>query len=297
MAPTRSLSYNAEQVHRLDHDRFLCSLFAPDSRREALFALYAFNLEVARIREVVSEPILGAIRLQWWRETIERIYAGTREAQGISAGHAVIAGVREAVRRYDLTRAHFERLLEARAFDLEDERLADLDALVAYAEGTSATLTTLALEVVCAGEEEDRRGRPSDAATAAGRHTGIAWALTGLLRAVGFHARAGRLYLPESLLEKAGVRPSDVFALRPSSALASVAETVADCARSHLGAARELRGRVPRAAHPALLPAVLAGAYLGRLGRARYDVFDPGLAIPKLGRQLRLLAAVAARRY
>src|SRR5260221_11842658 len=70
MAQT-TLSYCGQQVRRYDHDRFLTALFAPADRRDDLLALYAFNLEIAKIRETVTEPMLGRIRLQWWRETIE----------------------------------------------------------------------------------------------------------------------------------------------------------------------------------------------------------------------------------
>ena len=59
-----------------DYDRYLSALFAPACRREALFALIAFNHEIARIPEAVSEPMLGRIRLQWWREVLEAVYAG-----------------------------------------------------------------------------------------------------------------------------------------------------------------------------------------------------------------------------
>jgi NADH dehydrogenase [ubiquinone] 1 alpha subcomplex assembly factor 6 len=67
------LSYCAQQLRRLDPDRYLTALFAPDRRREGLFALYAFNLEVARAREAVREPMMGLIRLQWWRDALEEI--------------------------------------------------------------------------------------------------------------------------------------------------------------------------------------------------------------------------------
>ena len=70
MAGPETLSYCAQEVRRHDRARYLSSLFAPDERREDLFALYAFNLEVAKTAEVVSEPMLGQIRLQWWREAI-----------------------------------------------------------------------------------------------------------------------------------------------------------------------------------------------------------------------------------
>lgn len=76
MSRTQDLSYCGRQVRRYDHDRFLTSLFAPAARREGLLALYAFNVEIAKTAEVVSEAMLGQIRLQWWREAIEALYAG-----------------------------------------------------------------------------------------------------------------------------------------------------------------------------------------------------------------------------
>src|SRR5271157_5432659 len=64
------LSPVAALVRRHDRDRFQTVLFAPAARREALFALYAFNYEIARVRESVTEPMIGQIRLEWWRESI-----------------------------------------------------------------------------------------------------------------------------------------------------------------------------------------------------------------------------------
>src|SRR5271156_3271915 len=73
-------------VRRHDRDRFQTALFAPAARREALFALYAFNYEIARVRESVREPMLGQIRLQWWREAIDAAYAGAASRRHEVAG-------------------------------------------------------------------------------------------------------------------------------------------------------------------------------------------------------------------
>src|ERR1700746_3699937 len=70
------LSPVAALVRRHDRDRFQTVLFAPATRREALFALYAFNYEIARVRESVTQPLLGQIRLQWWREAIATAFEG-----------------------------------------------------------------------------------------------------------------------------------------------------------------------------------------------------------------------------
>ena len=77
MTLSTSDQYCLDEVRRLDHDRYLTALLLPAAARSDVLALYAFSLEVARTREIVSEPILGQIRLQWWRETLEGIYAET----------------------------------------------------------------------------------------------------------------------------------------------------------------------------------------------------------------------------
>lgn len=280
-------AYCAREARRHDPDRAFAAFFAPDDKRPALLALIAFNVEIARTRETVSEAMLGEIRLQWWRETVEEMYAGQPRR------HAVVQPLAEAVARYRLSRAHFDRLIDARAFDLGDEPPASMIELTAYAEATSASLTALALEVL---------GVEDEAAAAAARHVGIAWALTGLLRAVPFHAGAGRQYLPAELMAEEGATSADLFALRPTPALAGVVRRVAEVAREHLAAARRAPRRpvsqaVPRQALPALLPAVLADAYLGRMARADYDVISRPVEIGRAARILRLAWAHRRRRY
>lgn len=276
------LSYCAQQVRRFDRDRFLTALFAPAAVREDLFALFAFNHEVAKIAEVVREPMAGRIRLQWWRESLDGLYAGAPRR------HQVAEPLSAAIRRHDLTRADFERLLDARERDLEDAPPPSTADLERYAEATSATLVSLALEVL---------GARDDSSRAAGRHVGIAWALTGLVRAVPFHARQRRLLLPGDLVQDAGLDPHDLFELRRPPAAAAVVRQVAQRAREHLAEARALRGRVPRAALPALLPGALARRYLGVLDRHGHDPFAARVQMTPPDRPLRLLWASTTGRF
>lgn len=269
-----SLSYCAQELRARDRDRFLVCLFAPAERREALFALYAFNLEVAKTAELVSEPTLGQIRLQWWREALDEIHQG-----GTVRQHQVAAPLATAIREHGLEPATFERLLLAREADLDPAAPGDLAALERYAAETSGTLQSLALAILgCEGE----------AAEAAARHVGIAWALTGLLRAVPFHARQKRLYLPEDHLAVTGVSAAELFELQGSDALSGVVMRLAKRAREHLVEARRQRGDVPRQALPALLPARLADGYLTVLERAAFDPFDPRVQLDLPNRALRL---------
>ncbi len=266
----------------MDPDRYFCALLAPAGRREALFALYAFNGEVARVRETVREPMLGMIRLQWWRDAIAAIYDGSPPR------HALAAPLAAAIAAHGLPRQAFDRLIDAREGDLDDAPVESLAALEDYAAATSSTLTGLALATLDADDEVTQT---------VGRHVGIAWALCGLLRALPFHARARRLYLPADAMAAEGVDREDVFAAKVHGNIDAVVAGVAASASAHLQAARALRHGVARRVLPALLLARLADSDLGRLKRAGFNPFDPRVAAPGVGRKLRLLAGAALGRY
>lgn len=270
-------------MRRHDRDRFQTALFAPADRREALFALYAFNYEIARVREAVSEPMLGQIRLQWWREAIAAAYAGEPPRR-----HEVVQSLTKAIREYDLDRADLDRIIDARERDLDPEPPPTLAALQDYAEGTSATVVSLALQTL---------GTSERAARIPARSVGIGYALAGLLRAMPYHARGGRNYIPADIADRAGLDPADYAGGRSTPALRTAVAEIAAAARRHLAAAREEKRAVPRAAVAAVLPAVIAEQYLKRLRRAGHDPFAPQLALPDPPQAWRLLAASLLRRY
>ncbi|MBL8834601.1 MAG: squalene/phytoene synthase family protein [Alphaproteobacteria bacterium] len=268
----------ADQVRRFDHDRYLTALFAPAAARPALLALYAFNVEVARVRETVSEPLIGQIRLQWWRDAIAELAGGrARKHPVVEALTAVLA---RGVRPDD-----FETLLLAREQDLTDEPPATLAALEAYAEGTSGSLARMAATIL---------GGTDAAAQEAARQVGTAWALTGTLRAVPFLARQRRSRLPADLVAQAGLDIDAMYEGRPGPPLAPVARAIADAATARLVHARALRAH--RHVHAALLPATLADLHLRRLRRRGFALFDPALLRPAGGAG-RLVLAALLRRY
>ena len=284
------LSYCGQQVRLHDNDRYLTALLAPADRREALFALFAFNVEVAKTREAVSEPMVGQIRLQWWRDAISEVYAGEVR------DHQVLRPLATAVERHQLSRQLFDTLIDAREFDLADRPPDTLAELTGYVEGTSSSLIRLAVEVLQPG------GGTADVAVLgpaydAAKLIGISWGLTGLLRAVVFHAAAKRQYLPVDIMRDAGADLADLFELRGGSALARVVRRLADAAQAHLQAGRDIRQDVPSVALPALLPGTLAQMYLRRIARKDHDVFGNPILINQPSRQLRLLRAVLTGRY
>ena len=252
-------SYCREEVKRHDRDRYITAIFAPAAARRGLFALYAFNQEVARTAEVVSEPTLGQIRLQWWRDAIDEVFAGQPRE------HIVVQELAALASKVAVSRDDFAALLTGREADLSSDPPADLPSLERYLEATSASVMRLAMQVL--GVPLDELG------TKSARHLGIAWGMIGLLRAVPFHAAQKRIYLPQDHLFAAGVKLPDLFELRGSDAVDGVAMRLAKRADEHLQEGRGLAAKLPSQALSALLPTVLTGRYLQRLEQADYNVF------------------------
>jgi phytoene synthase len=272
----------AEQARKLDPDRYVTALFAPAESRRHLFALIAFNYEIARVREVVTQPILGQIRLQWWRDALEQIDAGQPPA------HDVAQALAAALQETGLDRARVERMIDAREEDLSEAPPERLEDLLAYAENSSGTLIELMLEVLGAATEPARD---------AGRAIGTAYALTGLLRAIPFHARARRVFIPQSVLAEHALAAEDLFRRDPPAALPAIVAELAGIARLRLTEARDLAGQVPRRALPAVLSATVAETYLKRLERAGYDVHSAVVAERPPGLVWRLAAKAWTGRW
>ena len=248
-------------VRAADRDRFLATLFAPRERRGALFALYAFNVEIARVREVVRDPVAGEIRLQWWSDVL----AG--DGRGEIEAHPVASALRASVARYGLPPERLQTTISARRFDLYDEPMATLADLEAYADGASSSLIALAAQIL--------NGDGASDIDALSHHAGLAHAIAGLLKAFPFHAARGQLFVPLELLERHGADREDVRIGRATPQLRSALADLRDSARRHLRQAQDMARTVSPDAMPALLPVALAGATLARMERGDYDPFVP----------------------
>ncbi|MCY4481218.1 MAG: phytoene/squalene synthase family protein [Rhodospirillales bacterium] len=281
MAP--QLSPVGALARAADYDRYLSAVFAPAPRREALFALIAFNHEIARIPEAVSEPMLGRIRLQWWREVLDSVYAGEPTRR-----HEVAVPLADAIHARGLDRAPFDALLNAREEDLEPEGLADLVALERYAAATGGSLAELMVRAC---------GADSGPALEAGRQIGTAWALIGTLRAAPHAAAQGRVTLPADLLSKAGIAAEDLRAGPGFERFAVVAEPAAGRAVELLAAARQARHALARKGLGVLLIARLADLYLAQLRRAAWDPRDPRVTCGPLRKQTAMLIGFVLSRY
>ncbi|PXA90604.1 phytoene/squalene synthase family protein [Caulobacter sp. D4A] len=265
-----------------DRDRYLACLLSPQDKRGALAALYAFNAEIARVRDVVREPLPGEIRLQWWRDLLEG------SAQGDSTGNPVAAGLLDAIETYRLPRQTLVDMIEARIFDLYDDPLTDRNALEGYAGETASALIQLASLILSAGDAEK-------SANAAG-HAGVAQAIAGFLLLMPIHRRRHQLYLPLDILSATGLDRDTFLAGEDKPRISAAIEAFAGLGLEHLGKARR-SGTVPAAVFPAYLPVALAEPVLRRAARAGASVLDTALQLPQWRRQVQLMKASVTRRF
>ena len=263
----------AAAVRAADPDRYFATLFAPAAQRPYLFAFYAFNAELARVAENVREPMLGEIRLEWWRETVEAA------AKGVSRNHDVARGLTALFAERNLAVPDFEALIAARAFDSSPDHLADFAALENYIVSTGGAVMRLAARILVGDSAPGIQQGLRDAS--------LAYGLTGLLRALPFHSTRHKLYLPLDLLAALDLTPEAFFHLaKNDSRLEAVVRQVSLKAWDAFAAAR--RAPKPGAALAAVLPTSLVPVYLRKL--------SSGKDVPIHRRQMALLSAAMRKR-
>ncbi len=241
----------ADMVRSADHDRYVATLYAPQDRRGDLMALYAFNAEIASVRDRVTQPLAGEMRLQWWRDVIA---SGDARA---GAGHPVAEALLQAIERHRLPRQAFQDCLDARIFDLYDDPMPTRGDLEGYCGETAAAIVQLAAIILDADAA-------SGVAELSG-HAGCALGITGLLRLLPRHRARGQCYIPADILAAVGTS-SDAFVLGDGgpNAPRAVAAMIA-LAREHLSIVGRGAGALPASLRPAFLPLAPAGALLAKM--------------------------------
>lgn len=265
-----ALSEADKGLRAADPERWRTTLFARGSSRARLVAIYAFNLEIARVRESVSEPMLGQIRLQWWREALDEIESGKAPRK-----HPIVEAV--AATRPELS--PLREAIDARERDLDDAPFAELTEMESYARGVGGTISRAAF----------------GAAHPAAEKIGTAYALAGLLRALPFFARQRRTPLPADLMAQTGLDPDAIHENKAGAALRRVVEPVARRAEALLEVARG--HDIPKASFAAALPAKVAALALRRLERAGFDPFASDFQKPRPADIWRLWWAHSLRRF
>lgn len=258
-------------VYDLDRDRYLAALFADAEHRPGVLALYAFGAEIARVRDMVSDPLPGEVRLQWWRDLLEGVEHGS------AAGNPIAAALQGTIARYRLPVAALTAMIDARIFDLYDDAMPSLNDLEGYAGETSSALIQLASLVL-------NNGADPETADIAG-HAGVAYSLTGLMRSLPWHAARGQLYLPKDLLERHGADPQAILKGETTPELLAALSELRGHVRHHLQRVREKVGEIPAHVAPAFLPVALVEPFLKRMETPGRDPLKTPVEMSQLRRQ------------
>jgi phytoene synthase len=251
-------------VREVDRERYLATLFAPASNRDALFALYAFNLETSRVRDLAREPMPGEIRLQWWREVL------LGERAGEAASNPIAAALLETSGRHNHER--LIALIDARTFDLYNEPMLTVVGLRSYAVRTAGSIFELAARILA----DDTGSEIATLAAEAGQAQTIANVLAQLPR----HAARRQLYVPLEVLQHYRAEPDDIFALRATSEVRAALAELRLRARRHLARVGAAGSEIPKSTLSAFLPLAPLWRWLLDMERSGYDPFRPPQVAP-----------------
>lgn len=265
-----------------DRDRYLACLLAPADKQRSLAALYAFNAEIARIRDLVHEPIPGEIRMQWWRDLIGNT-ASTGE------GHPLAEALLRCIREHRLPVSVFQDMIDARIFDLYDDPMEDRAALEGYAGETASALIQLSSLVL------DPQNA-ANSAEAAG-HAGVAQTVAGLLLLLPLHLKRGQVYLPADLLRATGLDRETLIAGEDGDAIGRAVRAFAGFGRDHLAKARARLNTISPSNFPAFVPLALAEPIFDRAEAAGAGLLQRSIRPAQWRRQWWMWWAGRRRRF
>jgi phytoene synthase len=255
-----SAAFCADLVRAHDFERYASTLFVSADSRRALLSLYAFNVEISRVREQISQPLPGEIRLQWWTDML----AGT--GHGGVEGNPVAAELKRAIRTHGLPVERLSRLIDEHQFDLYNDPMPSMAALEAYVHDTSSALFALGARVM---------GRQSEETDHLARHAGLAQGFARVIATLPLDAARRQLFVPVQVLESHGSGMEEVFAGKETSQLRAALDQLIGEARRHLKTAFELLADAPPEVRPLFLPLALVRRDLKRMSRADTNLFAP----------------------
>jgi 15-cis-phytoene synthase len=258
--PGNAEGFCADLVRAHDFARYASTLFVPPMIRRALLAIYAFNVEISRVRDHVSQPLPGEMRLQWWTDMLDGAGHGGVE------GNPVAAELLLAIRHFQLPVQLLSRLIDEHQFDLYNDPMPSMAALEGYINDTSSALFSLVAQVAAP---------PSEETDHLARHAGLAQGIVQVIAALPQDAARRQLFVPLQLLQQHGIGMDAIFSGKQTPNVRAAIDQLIGEAEAHLATAFQLLADVPREVRPIFLPLALARRDLKRMSRADVDPFVP----------------------
>lgn len=278
--PPPPLAVIRSAARAFERDRYLAALLAPEPVRDDLITLAAFAGEIGRIPATISEPMMAAVRLQWWRDAV----GGGAAAAGLRSGHPIADALVNVVARHALPSSVVLGLIDAHDGRLDGEPPEDDLALQQHLAKTEGAQFELVLRVL-GGRPDGESCRPALAAAAQ------AYGLARLLVELPALTAEGRTLLPGPRLASAGVGTDELYGggVEVEARLTPMVEALVAEARAHLAAAAaHLRGRAPHHLRLALLPLATVSATLEAVMRCKDRPLSRLAELSPLTRILRL---------
>jgi phytoene synthase len=235
-----SFMSNIEIVKAHDRDRYVATLFAPEAKRDDLFTLYAFDAEVSRIRSVISDPLPGEIRLQWWREVING------ERAGEAKGNALASGICALIEKHALPQAAFDAYFDAKIFEFYNDAFPDSLALEAWCGETASAFVQMAALIL----DKDAVKLCADASG----HGGVALAIAKIIRTLAATRARGQCFVPSDLLAACGLDRESFVAGSDKARIKNATDALSELGLSHVAKFQAVAKRVPGTVKPAYLP-------------------------------------------
>ncbi|CAK9807401.1 NADH dehydrogenase (ubiquinone) complex I, assembly factor 6 [Anthophora plagiata] len=254
--------YCLELVRKHDYENFLCTLFLSYETRAVAFAIRAFNVEVAQVRDQVNDYKIGEMRLKFWIDALNNIYKGS------SPQNPIMLELHEILQKYSLSKHYFKRLIDIRSEKLCDYSFNDMTAIERYAEYSNSSIYYLLLEA---------HGVTNINADHAASHMGKAHGIINLIRSVRYNAAKRINMLPQDILMKYGVSTEAVLQGQSSKELQNVIYDVASYAKLHLDTVISLKSNLGKETSLIFLPIICLQKYLEELRRVDFNIFDAKL--------------------
>ena len=256
------LSYLAEDLRKNDNDRFLATLLAPHEKREEIFTIYAFNQELAKVKETTKEEMIGMIRFQWWREAIEEIYSGKPRK------HDVVERLSTLIKKYNFDKNLFLQAIDEREKELDKNPFKTEEEFFHYAKISSGNIFRLIAEIL--GAKNYNKEVLNSLAQI--------FVMQGILRASRFNAANGKIFFPENLLIKHNINVDDFLSGQMNENIHEVSREITRNALSELKNFNYLIKKETLQNRKKLLPITvlsrISEVYLRRVKRGEYNVFQ-----------------------
>ncbi len=253
-----NFSFCGDIIFKHDHDRFLCCLFADVAAREALFAIFAFNYEIAKINNNVSEALIGQIRIQWWRDEIDKAFSHTVNDEPYEGSNKIMRSLFTAIKKYRLCNDDFDALIDARNDDFDVKNFNEIEDIINY----SAKINTPLMYLICQVFNKN-----NDGCKKISKDMGIAWGLIGLMRATPFLIEKRSHALPRQILKTHGQIGA---AEKPSAAINATVREICLHAAEILDDVKVTKDNFC----PPLLLKIIARDHLRRFKKSGYDPFN-----------------------